>query len=108
MTISESDVRTTVLAIIEQLAPESERFDVAANMHLVNDLAFHSLALLELAFAVEDDFDLPPIDEETGRRIQTSDDVLEYVIGKLKEQGDINEDAEPSSPVAADEVLEGR
>ncbi len=108
MTVSVADVRRTVLAIIEQLAPESERFDAGANMHLVNDLAFHSLALLELAFAIEDDFDLPPIDEETGRRIQTSDDILEYVIGKLKEQGDIAEGDEGASQPPTDEVPEHR
>lgn len=80
------EVCETVLGIIEQLAPEPTRFDPAKNLHLVDDLGFHSLALLELAFAIEDDFDLPPIDEETGRSIQTTEQVLEYVIGQLTAQ----------------------
>lgn len=77
------EVRKTVLGIIQQLAPEPGRFDPAKDLHLVDDLGFHSLALLELAFAIEDDFDLPPIDEETGRGIRTTEQVLEYVIGQL-------------------------
>lgn len=80
------EVRETVLAIIEQLAPERERFDATADQHLINDLGFHSLALLEMAFAIEDDFDLPPIDEETGRGIQTVEQVLTYVLGQLESQ----------------------
>ncbi|MGW0915195.1 acyl carrier protein [Streptomyces sp. NPDC002784] len=83
------DVRETVLGIIEQLSPEPERFDPAKDLHLVNDLGFHSLALLELAFAIEDDFDLPPIDEETGRGIQTTEQVLAYVIGQLDDQDEL-------------------
>lgn len=86
MRYTAADVRQTVLGIIQQLAPESGRFDPAKDLHLVDDLGFHSLALLELAFAIEDDFDLPPIDEETGRGIQTTEQVLEYVLGQLTEQ----------------------
>lgn len=86
MRYTAADVRQTVLGIIQQLAPEPGRFDPAKDLHLVDDLGFHSLALLELAFAIEDDFDLPPIDEETGRGIQTTEQVLEYVLGQLTEQ----------------------
>lgn len=86
MRYTAADVRRTVLGIIQQLAPEPGRFDPAKDLHLVDDLGFHSLALLELAFAIEDDFDLPPIDEETGRGIQTTEQVLEYVLGQLTEQ----------------------
>ncbi len=86
MAFTESQVRETVLGIIEQMAPEKERFDPSTNMHLVDDLGFHSLALLEMAFAIEDDFDLPPIDEETGRGIQSTDQVLAYVLGQLESQ----------------------
>ncbi|SCK54771.1 phosphopantetheine-binding protein [Streptomyces sp. WMMB 322] len=86
MRYTAAEVRETVLGIIQQLAPEPERFDPAKDLHMVDDLGFHSLALLELAFAIEDDFDLPPIDEETGRGIQTTEQVLEYVLGQLTEQ----------------------
>jgi acyl carrier protein len=81
---TEEEVRETVLGIIKQLSPEPDGFDPAQDMHLVNDLGFHSLALLELAFAIEDDFDLPPLDEATGRGIQTTEQVLAYVLRQLE------------------------
>lgn len=86
MRYTAEDVRETVLGIVRQLSPESVRFDPEKDLHLVNDLGFHSLALLELAFAIEDDFDLPPIDEATGRGIQTTGQVLDYVLGQLTAQ----------------------
>jgi acyl carrier protein len=86
MRYTEEDVRETVLGIVAQLSPESARFEQGEDLHLVNDLGFHSLALLELAFAIEDDFDLPPIDETTGRAIQTTEQVLAYVLGQLTAQ----------------------
>jgi acyl carrier protein len=78
-----------VVAIIRQLAPEPGEFDGTADVHLANGLGFHSLALLELAFAIEDDFDLPPIDEETGRGIATTGDIITYVLGQLRERGEL-------------------
>ncbi len=86
---TEREVRETILSIIRQLAPDPGDYDGTGDVHLVNDLGFHSLALLELAFAIEDDFDLPPIDEETGRTIATSEQVISYVLGQLREQGDL-------------------
>ncbi|MEU0005714.1 hypothetical protein ABZ079_15850 [Streptomyces sp. NPDC006314] len=89
MAHTESAVRETILSIIRQLAPDAEGFPEQGPAHLVNDLGYHSLALLELAFAIEDDFDLPPIDEETGRKIATSEDVIAYVVGQLREQNEL-------------------
>lgn len=84
MSYSSEEVRETVLAIIEQLAPERERFEAGTDMRLVEDLGFHSLALLEMAFAIEDDFDLPPIDEQTGRAIRTTEQVVGYVLSQVE------------------------
>ncbi|MEU9919977.1 hypothetical protein AB0H51_01385 [Streptomyces griseoluteus] len=84
MSYSGEEVRETVLAIIEQLAPERERFEAGEDMRLVEDLGFHSLALLEMAFAIEDDFDLPPIDEQTGRAIKTTEQVVSYVLSQVE------------------------
>lgn len=86
MSLTSDKVRETVLAIIEQIAPERDRFVADTNLRLVEDLGFHSLALLEMAFAIEDEFDLPPLDEETGRGIRTTDHVLDYVLGQLHDQ----------------------
>lgn len=86
---NEREVRETITSIIRQLAPDPNDYDGTVDVRLVDDLGFHSLALLELAFAIEDDFDLPPIDEETGRGIRTSEQVIAYVLGQLREQGDL-------------------
>jgi acyl carrier protein len=95
---SENEVRTTIVAIIRQLAPEPIEWDGITDLSLVEGLGFHSLALLELAFAIEDDFELPPIDEETGRGISTTEDVIGYVLTQLREQGDLaGADAEGNS-----------
>jgi acyl carrier protein len=40
------------------------------NALLVEDLEYHSLALLEIASALEDEFDLRPIDEKTARQMR--------------------------------------
>jgi acyl carrier protein len=58
---------------------------VSREARLVDDLQYHSLALLELAFTLEDEFDLEPIDEKTAQQIVTMGDVEDYVIGKLRE-----------------------
>jgi acyl carrier protein len=86
---NEQEVRDTVVAIIRQLAPVPGEYDGTTDLHLADGLGFHSLALLELAFAIEDDFDLPPIEEETGRGITTTEQIITYVLGQLRAQGDL-------------------
>ena len=54
---------------------------------LVANLGFHSLALLELAFTLEDEYDLQPIDEQTARGIRTVRDVEDTVVRMLAERG---------------------
>jgi acyl carrier protein len=72
-----------------QLAPEPGDYDGTTDVHLTDGLCFHSLALLELAFAIEDDFDLPPIDEQTGRGITTTEQIIAYVLGQLREREEL-------------------
>jgi acyl carrier protein len=83
---SESEVRALIREIVHELAPNP---DVATGSErkLVDELEYTSLALLELAFTLEDEFELPPIDEETARRIITVGDVEEYVVGGLRDEG---------------------
>lgn len=47
---------------------------------LVDDLGYHSLALLELAFALEDEFTLPPMDHQQAQTIRTVAQVESYVL----------------------------
>jgi acyl carrier protein len=94
MSWSEADVRDIVMGVLRQLAPEPQRFGESRELHLVDDLGFHSLALLELAFAIEDEFDLPSIDEETGRAIRTTEQVLQYVLSQLRSMGELIDNKE--------------
>lgn len=63
---------------ILELAPSSISAPTEQT-RLVEDLGYHSLALLELAFALEDKFALPAMDAEQAQKIGTMLDVEEYV-----------------------------
>lgn len=52
---------------------------------LVEELEYHSLALLELAFALEDEFDLQPIDEASVQSIKSASHIEDYVLRQLRE-----------------------
>lgn len=80
---SEDDIRETIRLIVLELAPEPDR-TLGDDARLVDDLAYHSLALMELAFTLEDEFDLLPVDEATGRAIQSVRDIQEHVLAELR------------------------
>lgn len=79
---SEADVRASVRDVIRELAPGAEG-EPTQEAKLVDELGYHSLALLELAFTLEDEFDLEPIDEQTARKIVTVRDVEDHVVREL-------------------------
>lgn len=83
---SEEEVSATIRELIMDLAPSPEAAQ-QGDARLAEDLGFHSLALLELAFSLEDEFDLPPIDEETARQITTVSRVQEHVLRILRDRG---------------------
>lgn len=80
----EHEVRATIRSIVLRLAPEPGGGPEGS---LIEDLAYHSLALLELAFAVEEAFGLRPMDMQTARSIQTSADLEAYVLAELRSAG---------------------
>ncbi|MDP9105525.1 MAG: phosphopantetheine-binding protein [Candidatus Eremiobacteraeota bacterium] len=79
---TEREVRDLIREIIRDLAPSPG--DMTAETRLVEDLGCHSLSLLELAFSLEDEFDLPTIDEPTARNILTVGDVEDHVLSNLR------------------------
>jgi acyl carrier protein len=85
----EAEVWTLVRQIIGELAPSRDAAAGAPldDAHLIESLQYNSLALLELAFALEDEFDLPTIDEATARKITTVRDVAEHVVRELRAAG---------------------
>lgn len=82
---TEARVRQTVRDIIAELAPEPVSNIIDAST-LVDDLMYTSVALVELAFTLEDEFDLPTIDEEAARAISTVDDVCDHVVKETRIQ----------------------
>lgn len=84
---SAEEVSATIRELILDLAPSPENAEQSGDARLAEDLGFHSLALLELAFSLEDEFDLPPIDEDTARQITTMSRIEEHVLGILRDQG---------------------
>lgn len=85
---TEEEVRDSVRAVVLELAPDGDE-SAAPDARLAEDLGFHSLALLELAFTLEDEFDLPPIEEATARRITTIARVQDHVVEQLAARGEI-------------------
>ncbi|MGO9958538.1 MAG: acyl carrier protein [Solirubrobacteraceae bacterium] len=82
----EADIRGLIGQIVRELAPNPDGPE-GSDGKLIDDFEYTSLALLELAFTLEDEFELPPIDEETGRRILTVRDVENHVVNGLREHG---------------------
>lgn len=84
----ESEVREVVREIVIEIGPE--RADPTdATVPLVDGLGYNSLALVELAFTLEDEFDLAPIDEVTARRIDSLQAVQDHVVAELADRGEL-------------------
>jgi acyl carrier protein len=84
------DVRASVRTMVIELAPQRDE-SVGPEAGLVDQLGYHSLALLELAFTLEDEFDLAPIEEATARRITTIQAIEDHVIEELAGRGELVE-----------------
>ncbi|HCT80052.1 MAG TPA: phosphopantetheine-binding protein [Micromonosporaceae bacterium] len=83
--LSDEEVRAKVLTVIADMAPKQD-VKATTDSVLIQDLGYHSLALMEVAFALEDEFDLDPIDEKTARQITTVGAVQDLVIKKISEK----------------------
>jgi acyl carrier protein len=80
---TEEETRRQIREIVISMAPDSSSAD-EQDPHLVETLGYHSLALLELAFALEDEYALPPIDQESAQSIRRVSDVEDYVLAQLR------------------------
>lgn len=81
---AERELRARVRDLVLRLAPEPPAAPLDDGTHLVDELGYHSLALLELAFALEGEFRLRPLDERAARDMRTVADVAAHV---LRERG---------------------
>ena len=82
MEVEREKVRAGVRSIVNRLAPEPGACE--GGTRLVEDLAYDSLALLELAFAVEEAFALKPMDVLSASMIRTVGDLESYVLRELR------------------------
>jgi acyl carrier protein len=80
-------VRNLLREIISDLAPSPG--ELVPQARLIEELGYHSLSLMELAFSLEDEFDLPTIDEATARKILTVSDVEKHVLAHLMSTGQL-------------------
>ncbi len=69
---------SSVIEIVSEMAP-SAHTEVSADTELIAELGFDSLGLLELLAALEDELNLPPIDEEQLAEIRVVRD-LERIV----------------------------
>ena len=82
---TEEQIRATVVTVIADMAP-NQGVTITPATNLVKELGYHSLALMEVAFAIEDEFDLDPIDEDTARKIDTVGAVQDLVVKRLEDR----------------------
>ena len=78
----EKTIREHVRALILENALDKKL--IHDDSRLIEDLGYNSLAGVELIFALEDDFDLPPIDEEAARKFRTAKAVEDYIVAQLR------------------------
>lgn len=81
---TEQELRARARAIILQLAPAAGAPD-SPDAHLIEDLAYHSLALFELAFALEDELNIPPIEQAAAATIRTVGDLEDHIVRVVRE-----------------------
>ena len=67
--------------IAEQLSVSED--SITMDTSLVDDLGADSLDVVELAMAIEEEFDIPEADEETLFKLATVGDVYRYVSSHI-------------------------
>ena|SRR5256885_2045755 len=83
---TEEELRASVRAVVLEIAPNPAGAEVDGAISLVDHLDYNSLALLELAFTLEDEHDLMPIDEDTARAMATVEDIQDHIVRELRER----------------------
>lgn len=81
------DQQTIIRSFVSEFAPV-QIDELKPGSLLVEELGYHSLALLELACALEDEFDLPPVNEETAQNFRTVQDIEDLVAAAVKSKRD--------------------
>ena len=80
--VTEDQVDLVIREMVRVLAPVP-RDDVAGPHRLINDLGYHSLALAELGFSLEDLFGLDAVTPEQAMALSTVDDLSGLIDSAL-------------------------
>lgn len=84
MTSTFEETSMRVMALVTKRAPEPLGPDVdIATANFIDDLGYHSVALIELGFAVEEEFGLEPIEPEDVEDVVTPADLARFVAARL-------------------------
>ena len=84
--VDQKEIRAKVRTIIGQVAP-TPKAAPAPTDRLVDDLGYNSLALMDLAVALEKEFALTSLSEDAAASIGTVEDVEDIVVNLIEEVG---------------------
>lgn len=76
--VATGEAAPVVTQLLRLIAPHPPQ-EITAEQQLIGDLGFHSLALAELGFSLEDLFGLDAITPERAMTVKTVGDILDLV-----------------------------
>ena len=88
-THSEASVKVLIRELVLELAPNTAITEIKDEHKFIDDLNFHSLALMELAFTLEDELGLDAVEEQKLVDIVTIADIDKHVISELTAKGNL-------------------
>jgi acyl carrier protein len=83
-----SSVERRVHDLVAEIAPEPPALGangIRPELDFVDDLAYHSVALVELGFALEEEFDLDPITADDVEHVRSVGDLVGFIRSRLGE-----------------------
>jgi acyl carrier protein len=95
---TQAEVRQIIEEIVTDLAPgdltdlRDDDGRLATDVRLIEDCGYHSLALMEMAMSLEDEFELSAIDESVARGIQTLGDIQQHVVTELRMNAQLHDE----------------
>ncbi len=81
--MTEKDVRSTVLAILAQLAPEADISELRPDVRIRDQLDLDSMDFLNFLIAVDEELNVD-IPEADYPRLRTLDEIVAHIETKLK------------------------
>lgn len=80
--VNDEVLRRTVRDALVEFAPQTPE-SITGETSLVNELAYNSLAMLEVIFVLEEKLEIELVNDGTATQMRTVRDVEDYVLGLL-------------------------